>query len=322
MVEQTNHPEFLSYLAKSAFGARTAARKLHAYGPGDFTETFRLELNRAPWRVIAKLFKAEDRLKGCSFELEAETLRYMRSLDAFPVPEVYYHHTGSARYPRDAILLEYVDGHPVTEVYDRTTSDGRRELVENVTQALVRLHGVTNAAGFGPLRGPFRSSWAKVYLPRLDRAYRRLDRSVEIPEMVEAADASYDLREEILTRPDARASLLHGDLFWTNILVDPGSRQVNGLIDPIIDPMWPMPQWGDPEYEVATLLFMDMPIGVDLVACHERHQPLDDGFGLRRRFYNLWLVLDIWRTIGYHNKETDRRVASALLAEMADAGLM
>ena len=37
-----------------------------------------------------------------------------------------------------------------------------------------------------------------------------------------------------------------------------------------------------------------------------------------RRVYGLWLIPGIWRTIGFHNKQTDGRIASASLSELAE----
>ena len=322
MGENHDHSEFLAHLARAAFGPETKVLARESFPPGDFTQTFRLELDRSPGQAIVKLFQAEERLAQCRFDLEADTLAYMKSLSTFPVPQVYYYHAAEAGWPTEALVLERIPGQAVTEVYDQVSGARRMELAENVAQTLLRLHAVRHSPGFGPLRGPFQPNWSDVFFPRLDRAYQRLDRSREIPEMVEAAEAAYALMGPLLRRSESEAVLLHGDLFWTNILVDPWSLEVTGLIDPIIDPFWPMPQWGDREYELATLLFMDMPLGLDLVRCYERHQALEEGFPLRRRFYNLWLILDIWRTIGYHNQQTDRRIAGAFLGELAHSSLV
>jgi len=318
-------PEISSLLIQlmhRSFGSATHPTSWTAFPEGDFIQSYRVDLNRAPWKAAVKFYKPEPRLAGLTFEPEAQVLRYFKSLGTIPVPDVYYCHKADDEIPGSAIVLEWLEGRPIKELYDGLPPEPRKKLAANFATILLSLHSHRNPRGFGPLDGPWEPDWLTVYRPRIERAYRRMDRSVEIPEMIQAADASYHHLNDILGQPCRQASLLHGDLFWTNILADPASLQIVGLIDPIIDPFWLMPQWGDREYELAGLLFMDHPIGIDIVEQYRGEYPLDDQFPLRRRFYNLWLVLDIWRTIGYHNKKTDKYLACALLDQMHKHNLL
>jgi len=312
---------FFLYLVEKAFGGNVAIAGQSPLGKGDFTEVVRLRLTRPPWDVAVKFFREDWQLDRYALDLEVQTLRYLKDHGNIPVPEVYFYHLGNEAWPREAFVMEFVDGDAMHKAYRDLPADGQNRLAENVAEALLALHSVRNDKGYGPLGGPWKQRWLDTYLPKIQRAYEHMDRSRELPEIVHVAETSYYCVEDILRSRTGDARLVHGDLFWPNIRIDPETLQVTGFIDPVYDPIWPAPQWGDVEGDLSVLMFGNCRWGTDIVQCYARHSPLDEGFRLRRRFYDLWLMLDIYRTVGFQNQEWDQRIAADLNKELQQNGL-
>lgn len=99
---------------------------------------------------------------------------------------------------------------------------------------------------FGPIRGPGHASWSDTVVAYLSDAAADLDdagiESEDIRAIVNAAENDRALLDEI-TEP----RLLHGDLWTTNIMVDPDASEwrITGVLD------GDRTMWGDPEADRA-----------------------------------------------------------------------
>jgi fructosamine-3-kinase len=88
-------------------------------------------------------------------------------------------------------------------------------------------------------------------------------------------------------------TLVHGDLWATNIMVDdahPDRPHITGFIDPAA-------AWADPEYELAYLRCFQTATP-DFFAAYQRHHPLRDGFDRRCRVYWLETMMRHVRVFG------------------------
>lgn len=214
-------------------------------------------------------------LSGGSFDIEGHMLRYLAERSSFPVP-------GVIDVTADMLVMEYLP----------TSGGMNRRAQVHAGELVAALHGITaERSGFerdtliGPLRlpNPETESWVAFFathrlghfgdlaresgqLPpethrRLERLCRMLDRWVDEPEA---------------------PSLLHGDLWGGNVLVD-GPR-IAGFVDPAI-------YYGHPEADLAyATLFstFDEPF----FARYREIRPIAPGFFEERRdLYNLYPLL-------------------------------
>jgi fructosamine-3-kinase len=154
-------------------------------------------------------------------------------------------------------------------------------------ELLLTLHGVAHPAGYGSFAGPFHATWWDAYGPRLRATRGAILASAESRAYLGSAVLALIERtlahaERILaTTPDARPVLLHGDVCFGNLLVDPVSWRICGLLDPLDA------EWGERELDL-----------VNVINGHVRHFEVLNGyraavalgpcFPLRYWFYQVW----------------------------------
>lgn len=223
--------------------------------------------------------------------VEAFMLRYLAEHTDLPVPAVYH-------AADDLLVIEYVEGKSeITPAVERDLADH-----------LARLHDVSaDAFGFprdtldGPLPqpNPWTDSWIDFYRDqRLDPA---TDGAREHgPLTADLADRLAALSEDLdsLLREPAQPSLIHGDVWRTNLLVRDG--RVVSFLDPAI-------YYADPEIELAYVDWTDTG-GNPFFDRYREHRDVADGcFDTRRDVYTLYPLLVHVRLFGEeYLEELDR----------------
>jgi fructosamine-3-kinase len=122
---------------------------------------------------------------------------------------------------------------------------------------------------------------------------------------MEVADVSFDRAEQILGRREGDAVLVHSDFWLKNILVDPRSYRITGVIDPLDA------EWADRELD---LIHLELSWGSDmrLIELYKQQIGLHERFPLRYAFYQFWYAMQNFARIGWHDREQDLKLASAL----------
>lgn len=240
-------------------------------GGGDTAAAFRLETARGP--LFAKTMA--DPPAGM-MAVEVAGLRALRehAPGCLGVPEV-------VRWTDDGIVLEWVE-----------EASGPRGTgpEEEFGRALADLHRSTGQA-FGLLAPglPHRiGSFAVDLSPTQDWADLLLERRIR-PLVEEAVRAgrieprAADILEELAPRarelagPEEPPTLVHGDLWAGNRLVDEDGR--NWLIDPSA-------YWGHREVDIAMMLLFGG-FGEECLAAYDAEHPLADGWADRVPWYQL-----------------------------------
>jgi fructosamine-3-kinase len=220
---------------------------------------------------------------GQGLALEGFMLSYLADHSQLPVPEVFH-------AAEDLLLMEYLP----------TSGQLSAAAQEDAADHLAALHGVTAPMfGFegmtviGGLKQPNEQnpSWLDFFRDQ------RLMYMADIAVRTGKLDAEMAARiEKLADRLDrwidasARPSLLHGDMWTGNVLVN-GDR-ISGFVDPAI-------YYGDPEIELAfSTLFGTF--GEPFFKRYEEHRPLQSGFAERKDIYNLYPLLVHVRLFGAH----------------------
>ncbi len=252
----------------------TAVRRLHG---GMINSVLELVTDGEPARVVAKL-SAEPGNGG--FEWECRVLRWYREHTAFPVPAPYGVDTSGELFPGSCLMMERLPGENLGHA--RLSPAGRAAVERQMAEVLARLHeqrrGSYGSALEPEREGPER--WLDRFGPRI-RGEFEAARDRLSPEARRAVSRVLERLEDWLPQA-GQPTLVHGDLWATNIIVDPdapGGPRLSGFVDGGCD-------YCDVEYELAYLLVFHT-VGGEFFRAYSRRHPLRPGFERRCRLY--WL---------------------------------
>lgn len=274
--------QFLERTIRERAGTEAVVERRRGAGGGCINQCEVLELSGK-----RRLFIKRNRSSFSGlFAGEAAGLQALRRPGAPRVPEVFgFHDDGNTQI----IILEHIE-----------TGAKEAGFWERFGAELAELHRTSAADGFGFPRdnhigateqpNEWRESWLEFFAEKrirfqLDLALKRGRADAGMARRVEAFISRIP---EILIEPE-RSSLLHGDLWGGNYMVDARGGPV--LIDPAV-------YYGHREADLAmTELFGGF--GSRFLAAYSEAWPLDPGYAERRDAYNLYHMLNHLNLFGH-----------------------
>ena len=237
--------------------------------------------------------------------VDAALLELVRGL--LPVPQVLeLKREGSYEDP-PYLLTERLPGVNLQVFLDTATDDQRRTAGTQLGEVLARLSGMPFLQA-GMFRGgelavePFGLGDLTEYVGGLDL------------ELGDGFAAVIDEAEELLAGGADRVCLVHSDFNPKNLLVDPQTARITGLID------WEFAHAGSPYTDLGNLLrFAEDPVLAAAVL-----EPLR-GMGLGERLVELGRAADLWALLDLAQRAAEHEIAAAahrLVSRMADTGTL
>jgi fructosamine-3-kinase len=244
---------------------------------GDVGEVYLVNMQYGA-QVVAKV----DRGSKPQLALEAYMLSYLKKWSKLPVPEVLYSD------PR-LLLMEYIAG---SSSLNAPSQEHAAELLAALHELTAPQFGMERNTLIGGLDQP--NSWTDSWLDFF-REQRLLymagvaSRAGRLPESILLRVSRFCERLDDWLAEPRKPSLIHGDAWTGNILVD--NDRVTGFLDPAI-------YYADAEIELAfSTLFGTF--GDPFFARYEALRPLEPGFmDTRRDIYNLYPLLVHVRLFG------------------------
>lgn len=227
--------------------------------------------------------KARSGESGPSLEIEGYMLGELARLSDLPVPHVYIAEA-------DLLVMDFIenDGGPITPAVERDAA----RLLSALHATPRESFGYARDTLIGPLAqpNPESSLWVPFFRDhRLLHMARAAQDEGRLPAaFLSRIETLAERLDDYLLEPHF-PSLLHGDLWTGNVLVD--GRRIAGFVDPAIS-------CGHPEIELAfTTMFGTF--GDAFFDTYEGLAPLEPGFhDLRRDLYNLYPTLVHVRLFG------------------------
>ena len=247
-----------------------------------------------------RYFVKRNRLQHASnLAAEARGLAELASAKAVRVPEVI---AQGSTDTEAFLVLEYIEMRPLTD-----SAQAR------LGEQLAAQHRVVSERGFGfdgdnfigatPQGNPWIDDWITFYREHRLRPQVQLARRQGLA--LASAGALFEKLPTFFDGYDPAPSLLHGDLWGGNASADENGQPV--LFDPAC-------YYGDREADIA---FTEM-FGGFSPAFYETYNaawPLDDGYALRKRLYNLYHELNHYNLFGGgYGHSAEQSVASLLEA--------
>jgi fructosamine-3-kinase len=254
------------------------ARSLRALGGGCIGQVYRVQMADGRW-LVAKVDP------GCNprLDIEGYMLRYLAQHSTLPLPHVLH----SAP---DLLLMSWLEGRSQFGVAAQ----------ENAAMLLCELHattapkyGLERDTLIGGLHQPNTQddSWIHFFGEhRLRYMANEAASAGHLPvEWLQRIDRLAARLDKWLAEP-GRPSLIHGDIWTTNVLAQSG--RISGFIDPAI-------YYADREIELAFITLFGT-FGEPFFMRYQELWPIAPGFWEERReLYNLYPLLVHCRLFGY-----------------------
>lgn len=210
---------------------------LFTVGNGASASVFKAEIDVPPYIIAVKVSGYPDLLKE-----EYKNISFISSIVKCKLPEIYaFEIINNIAY----LAMEYMEG---VEPNSRNLlfKKNKKKLAGEIVDNLIRLHTATNDK-YGPIDNAIYDTWNEYYSD-FAKGIVAFTENAEVPKVVKkAVRESYFLLDKILSENIDKATLIHGDYWCPNFIVDPDKMTLRGVLDPF------NVMWAEPEYELFTL---------------------------------------------------------------------
>ena len=214
-------------------------------------------------------------------EGEYAILDFYRRNTSFPVPEPYFCDTSASEVPFSYLIMQRLPGENMGRAERWMGTPDRVRVEREMAEAVAELH-THKRDRFGSFRDegtdePWGERFRRSVLSEYEKAEATgllsPDAKAKIPRLI-------DLIPEVLEAP-AEPTLVHGDLWAANIMVDKGAEgaELSGFLDA-------RGIYAHPEFELAYLEIWNT-VGRTFFEVYTWTHPLMEGYEVRRLFY--WL---------------------------------
>ena len=236
------------------------------------------------------------------FMAEADGLLALSACEAFRIPRmVGFGKNEFFSY----IILEYLELRPLKSREDNIKAG---HALACLHQNLGRRYGwpTDNFIGETPQHNRWHNKWHDFFANERLRPQLQLAGEYALPKaFLSAGEKLMERLPELIGDHHPKASLLHGDLWQGNIAMDPSGNPA--LFDPAV-------YYGDSETDLAmSELFGGF--SSDFYTAYHAVRPIDKAYGLRRKLYQLYHVLNHLNLFGPSYSSQAKGLIESLLAE-------
>lgn len=267
---------------------KTYAQSITQLGEGVYGRTYAVTLKCSPYRALIKIHK----YPGIA-DQERRQLIELRTHIPVLVPQMYAY----LEDPElgEALVMEWLPGqsYPKPEQFPR----GIRALLQRqAVDLLLKLHTIEHPEGYGSFDGPFYPRWWDYYGQRVRDTSQAINRSEEArlylgQEVLALMDRTLIYGERLLETSQGRPVLLHGDFCFGNLLFDPHTWHISGLIDPLDA------EWGERELDLVNVINGHVK-HFELLNRYREAIDLGSHFPARYWFYHIWKWLSYYARVG------------------------
>jgi fructosamine-3-kinase len=253
------------------------AESCRALGGGCVGEVYRVRMKDGEDIVVK-----HDSRPSPALDIEGYMLRHLAEHSALPVPQVLHSSP-------DLLAMEFIDGE---SRFDTRAQHHAAELLAALHGIGAPQYGLDRATLIGGLHqpNPWTDSWVAFFRDHrlLHMADKALEECVMPPTLHKRIHRFAERLHDFIDEP-AHPSLLHGDVWATNVLAQNG--RITGFIDPAV-------YYGHPEIELAFITLFNT-FGAPFFDAYNTLRPIIPGFFEQRRdIYNLYPLLVHTRLFG------------------------
>lgn len=210
-------------------------------GKGASGSVYCVKCNGKPDKIAVKISDHPDLISK-----EAEMLSFLKEKTDSKIPEVYFFCKAGSQ---GILAMEFIDGVTPSQK-NLWYKSGKKRLAESIIENLLVIQEAHNDK-FGPYDNAVYDTWYDYYKEFAKEIYDfsvlmnskgKLDNTV-----MKAVEVSYRNLNKILAADTGKPTLIHGDYWLPNFIIDKDSMELLAAVDPF------NVMWAEPEYELFAM---------------------------------------------------------------------
>ncbi len=213
------------------------AMEISETGSGASSVVFKVTLDDAPYSIAVKVSDCPQLL----FD-EFKRIKFISSKVNCKLPKLYF---VDALEGKAFLGMEWIEGSELSEKM-LFLKKNKKKLANEIVDNLLKIHTVKNDK-YGPIDNAVYNSWYEYY-SRFVKDVADFTAASAVPDIVKkAVELAYEKLYEIIGDDRDNATLIHGDYWFPNFIIDAETMSLKGIIDPF------NVMWAEPEYELFAL---------------------------------------------------------------------
>lgn len=244
---------------------------------------------------------------------EYEMLSFLKEKTESKIPQVYFFYESENK---GVIAMEYVDGTGGADPSLRF-SLRKKHLAESIVDNLLTLQKVKGEK-FGPYNNAGYDTWQEYYKSFAEAIYAfslsKYTENALDSIVMKAVELSYKSFDSIFCEKIYPPTLIHGDYWMPNFIIDKKSMELLSVVDPF------NVMWADPEYE---LFAMTVGYGkkLGLYELYKSKVKVSKHCDMKLEMYALYSELLWYKKLGSIEHSYLKIRAKRLIKEMEKAGI-
>jgi len=278
-------------------------------GKGASGSVYRVLIGKEPHKIAVKVSPHPELVKK-----EYEMLSFLKEKTASKIPAVYFY---AAENGKGFIAMEFIEGISGTDkslLFKR----GKKHLAESIIDNLLLIQKAANNK-FGPFDNAVYDTWQEYYGQFAKEIYSFcLEKSQkgELESIVmHAVELSYRNLDNIFKDTVSKPTLIHGDYWMPNFIIDKKRMELKAAVDPF------NVMWAEPEYE---LFAMTVGIGkrLKLYELYKSKVKVSSLCDLKLEMYALYSELLWYKKLGSISHSYLKERSKALLKLMKNNSII
>lgn len=217
------------------------AKNISHIGKGASGSVYCISTDGKPEKIAVKVSEHSELLHQ-----EFEMLSFLKEKTKSKIPTVYFFDDEKGT---GLLAMEFIDGISGTDKTLRF-SFRKKHLAESIVDNLLIIQQAHNDK-FGPYDNAVYDTWLDYYKEFSDVIYEfsvHMNRKGELEDIVmKAVEASYKNLNNIFSKGTGKPTLIHGDYWLPNFIIDKNSMELLAAVDPF------NVMWAEPEYELFAM---------------------------------------------------------------------
>ncbi|MEG1609317.1 MAG: fructosamine kinase family protein, partial [Clostridia bacterium] len=293
---------------KSIFNAKIC--DIQHIGNGISANVYKIIIDKPPFVVAIKVA-----IDGELLKKECDCIQFIYDIVDIKLPKIF---DINIENKNNYILMQYFDGVACSDAKVLNAPiKTRQKIAAEIAENIVKLQNIKGEK-YGNLFEPQFENWNDYYKPFV---LKMIDCAVELSKqgilqrsIVDTMNLAYKQYDNIFDEPISKPTLIHGDYWASNIIVDHEFHLI-GVVDPF------NAMWADSEYELFAL---NAVYGDKLPVLEEfqKLRKLSKKFDIKNEFYILFSEV-YWVTIMKHdNNDYLSKIAKRLMLQLQKFNLL